>query len=169
MSSFGTAARSVLRSGSACNAAARLLRGEAIEDTERLSTIKELLFNVMKGNNDFKTPRTCTSSSGQMLFADRDFERPKSESLIFESTKQPHVTLLDCSDRDYTVVTISNNKFKFYREILNGFHVLNAARYRIGNDELPEWRPSWGLTITSGWKSGYWGTDWKFEFWNFVV
>ncbi|OMO84223.1 hypothetical protein CCACVL1_10943 [Corchorus capsularis] len=90
--------------------------GEAIEDPERLSTIKELLFNVMKGNSDFKTPRMCVSSSGvihrgrrlhQMLFADRDFERPESDqSLKFESAKQPHVTVLDCSDRDYTVVTI---------------------------------------------------------------
>ncbi|OMO93838.1 hypothetical protein COLO4_16637 [Corchorus olitorius] len=89
--------------------------GESIEDSERLSTIKELLFNVMKGNSHFKTPRMCVSSSGvihrgrrlhQMLFADRDFERPESESLKFESAKQPHVTVLDCSDRDYTVVTI---------------------------------------------------------------
>ncbi|XVF11493.1 hypothetical protein REPUB_Repub08aG0032000 [Reevesia pubescens] len=83
-----------------------------IEDPKRLSMIKELLFNVMKGNSDFRIPRMYISSSGvihrgrrlhQMLFADRDFERPK--DVEFKSSK-PHVTVLDCSDRDYTVVTI---------------------------------------------------------------
>ncbi|OMP06747.1 hypothetical protein COLO4_07933 [Corchorus olitorius] len=33
-------------------------------------------------------------------------------------------------------------------------NVLNAAGYKTGNDELQEWRTSWGLTITSAWKSG---------------
>ncbi|XP_022770636.1 ACT domain-containing protein ACR6-like [Durio zibethinus] len=86
--------------------------GHAIEEPNRLSMIKELLFNVMKGNSDFRIPRMSISSSGvihrgrrlhQMLFADRDFERPK--NVEFKSSN-PHVTVLDCSDRDYTVVTI---------------------------------------------------------------
>ncbi|XP_022736916.1 ACT domain-containing protein ACR6-like [Durio zibethinus] len=88
--------------------------GHAIEEPKRLSMIKELLlFNVMKGNSDFRIPRMSISSSGvthrgrrlhQMLFADRDFERPKNVELI--KSAKPHVTVLDCSDKDYTVVTI---------------------------------------------------------------
>ncbi|XWS51454.1 hypothetical protein CRYUN_Cryun12cG0177700 [Craigia yunnanensis] len=86
--------------------------GHAIEEPKRLSMIKELLFNVMKGNRDFRIPRISISSSGvihrgrrlhQMLFADRDFERPK--NVEFKSSNS-HVTVLDCSDRDYTVVTL---------------------------------------------------------------
>ena len=86
--------------------------GHAVEEPKRLSMIKELLFNVMKGNSDFRIPRISISSSGvihrgrrlhQMLFADRDFERPK--NVEFKSSN-PHVTVLDCSDRDYTVVTL---------------------------------------------------------------
>lgn len=38
----------------------------------------------------------------QMLFADRDFERL--DCVNYNS--RPHVTILDCSDRDYTAVTI---------------------------------------------------------------
>ncbi|XP_012467610.2 ACT domain-containing protein ACR4 [Gossypium raimondii] len=86
--------------------------GHAIEDPDRLSTIKELLFNVMKGDSDFKTPsaRMFVSTSRethtdrrlhQMLLADRDFERHNDKFSM-----EPHVTVLDCSDRDYTVVTI---------------------------------------------------------------
>ncbi|XP_031247710.1 ACT domain-containing protein ACR6-like [Pistacia vera] len=86
--------------------------GCAIEDPERLSKIKELLCNVLRGSTDFRTPRMSISSNGvmyrerrlhQMLFADRDFERP--ESPKYESSR-PHVTVMDCSDRDYTAVTI---------------------------------------------------------------
>ncbi|XVF54727.1 hypothetical protein PTKIN_Ptkin05aG0204400 [Pterospermum kingtungense] len=87
--------------------------GHGIEEPKRLVMIKELLFNVMKGNSDLKTPRISVSSSGvithrgrrlhQMLFADRDFERPK--NVEFKSSN-PHVSVLDYSDRDYTVVTI---------------------------------------------------------------
>ncbi|XVE63704.1 hypothetical protein DITRI_Ditri07aG0041200 [Diplodiscus trichospermus] len=86
--------------------------GQAIEEPERLSMIKELLFNVMKGNSDIRIPRISISSSGvihrgrrlhQLLFADRDFERPKNVEFKRSS---PHVTVLDCSDRDYTVVTM---------------------------------------------------------------
>lgn len=86
--------------------------GCAIEDPERLSKIKQLLCNILRDSTDFRTPRMSISSNGvmyrerrlhQMLFADRDFERPESPKC---ETSRPHVTLMDCSDRDYTAVTI---------------------------------------------------------------
>lgn len=86
--------------------------GSAIEDPKRIQKIKKLLCNVLGGNSDFMTPRMSISSARvmhkerrlhQMLFADRDFERP--ESLKYKSST-PHVTVLDCSDRDYTAVII---------------------------------------------------------------
>ncbi|GMI95405.1 ACT domain repeat 4 [Hibiscus trionum] len=87
----------------------------AIEDPKRVSMIKELLFNVMRGDSDVRTPsaRMSVSSSGgthrgrrlhQLLYADRDFERP--DDVEFKISKEPRVSVLDCSDRDYTVVTI---------------------------------------------------------------
>lgn len=85
--------------------------GRAIEDPKRLSTIKELLYNVLKGNSNFRTPRLTISSPGlahrqrrlhQMMFTDRDFE-------IFEGVEHSsriQVCALDCNDRDYTIVTV---------------------------------------------------------------
>ncbi|KAL5862616.1 hypothetical protein ACOSQ3_000130 [Xanthoceras sorbifolium] len=86
--------------------------GCAIEDPKRLSKMKELLSTVLRGNSDLQTPKMSISSTAvmhrerrlhQMLFADRDFERP--DSLKYKSSR-PHVTVLDCSDRDYTAVII---------------------------------------------------------------
>ncbi|KAG6686181.1 hypothetical protein I3842_11G004500 [Carya illinoinensis] len=85
--------------------------GQAIEDPKRLSTIKQLLCNVLQGNISFMTPRITISSSGvthrqrrlhQMMFAYRDFERLKD----VEHSSRIHVCVLDCNDRDYTVVSI---------------------------------------------------------------
>ncbi|XP_044501255.1 ACT domain-containing protein ACR6-like isoform X2 [Mangifera indica] len=87
--------------------------GYAIEDPERLSKMKELICNVLRGSNDFRTPHMSISSNEmmhrerrlhQMLFADRDFERPESPN--HKSSRRPLVTVMDCSDRDYTAVTI---------------------------------------------------------------
>ncbi|KAE8710617.1 ACT domain-containing protein ACR4 [Hibiscus syriacus] len=86
-----------------------------IEDPKRVSIIKELLFNVMKGDIDAKIPtaRMSVSTSGkthrgrrlhQILFADRDFERPN--DIKFKTSERPHVSVMHCSDRDYTVVMI---------------------------------------------------------------
>ncbi|KAK9278987.1 hypothetical protein L1049_028569 [Liquidambar formosana] len=86
--------------------------GLAIEDPKRLSIIKKLLCNVLKGNNNLRTPKMTISSPGathmerrlhQMMFADRDFERLES---VNNKSSRPHVTILDCSDRDYTVVIL---------------------------------------------------------------
>ncbi|KAH9770051.1 ACT domain-containing protein ACR6 [Citrus sinensis] len=85
--------------------------GCAIEDQKRLLKIKKLLCNVLRTNGDLRTPSMSISSARvlhgerrlhQMLFADRDFERL--DCVNYNS--RPHVTILDCSDRDYTAVTI---------------------------------------------------------------
>ncbi|PON95727.1 ACT domain containing protein [Trema orientale] len=89
--------------------------GYAIEDPKRLFQIKGLLSNVLKNENDLRTPNITVSSSSdsiqtqrrlhQMMFADRDFEKhdgAKGDSTITRS----HVCILDCNDRDYTVVTL---------------------------------------------------------------
>ncbi|GAV81607.1 ACT domain-containing protein [Cephalotus follicularis] len=84
---------------------------QAIEDPSRLYIIEELLCNVLKGS-DCRMPRMSVSSTGvrhterrlhQMLYDDRDFERPE---MVEYTSSRPHVSIIDCSDRDYTVVTI---------------------------------------------------------------
>ncbi|XP_042500337.1 ACT domain-containing protein ACR6-like [Macadamia integrifolia] len=91
--------------------------GRAIEDLERLLTIKELLCNVLKGNNDLKAAKMTLPAPGvmhterrlhQMMFADRDYERVESPGLegAGDMRSRPHVTILDCIEKDYTVVTI---------------------------------------------------------------
>ncbi|KAL9375567.1 hypothetical protein Peur_032446 [Populus x canadensis] len=88
--------------------------GTAIEDPRKLSLIKELLYNVLKGHGDFRTPIVSISSPGeihigrrlhQMMFAARDFEMPGSEN---DNSVRPYVTVFDCPDRDYTVVTATS-------------------------------------------------------------
>ncbi|XP_065629190.1 ACT domain-containing protein ACR6 [Quercus suber] len=85
--------------------------GGAIENPKQLSMMNELLCNVLKVNSNFKTPRLTISSSGimhtqrrlhQMMFADRDFERLEG----VKHSSRNHVCVLDCNDRDYTVVTV---------------------------------------------------------------
>ncbi|KAJ4974221.1 hypothetical protein NE237_007395 [Protea cynaroides] len=91
--------------------------GCAIEDLNRLSTIKELLCNVLKGNNDLKDAKMTLSAPGvmhterrlhQMMFADRDYEKIKGSGLetADDMRSRPHVTILDCVEKDYTVVTM---------------------------------------------------------------
>ncbi|XP_042498291.1 ACT domain-containing protein ACR6-like isoform X2 [Macadamia integrifolia] len=91
--------------------------GCAIEDLKRLSTIKELLCNVLKGNNDLKEAKMALSAPGamhterrlhQMMFADRDYEKFESSGLerADDLGSRPHVTILDCIEKDYTVVTM---------------------------------------------------------------
>ncbi|PON61275.1 Tetratricopeptide-like helical domain containing protein [Parasponia andersonii] len=91
--------------------------GCAIEDPKRLLTIKELLCNVLKGNNDLKAAKMTLSAPGvtnrdrrlhQLMFADRDYERMGSVELgrIEDKGSRPHVTVLDCIQKDYTVITM---------------------------------------------------------------
>jgi UTP:GlnB (protein PII) uridylyltransferase len=91
--------------------------GCAIKDPKRLSTIKELLCNVLKGSNDLKTANMTLSSPGvtnrrrrlhQIMFADRDYERVGGARLgaAGDKSSRPHVTVVDCIQKDYTVITM---------------------------------------------------------------
>ncbi|KAK9272022.1 hypothetical protein L1049_002391 [Liquidambar formosana] len=93
--------------------------GCAIEDPKRLSMIKELLCNVLKGNNDLKTAKMTLSPPGathrerrlhQIMFADRDYERVERAELgrLEDDRSRPHVTVLDCIERDYTVIIMKS-------------------------------------------------------------
>ncbi|PIA41999.1 hypothetical protein AQUCO_02100085v1 [Aquilegia coerulea] len=91
--------------------------GCAIEDPKRLSTIRELLCYILKGNNDLTSAKMMVSPPGvthrerrlhQMMFADRDYERVGRAGLGVPEDKspRPQVVLLDCFEKDYTVVTM---------------------------------------------------------------
>ncbi|KAL4191995.1 hypothetical protein AMTRI_Chr06g191740 [Amborella trichopoda] len=90
--------------------------GAAIDDPKRLSLIRELLCNVLKGNSTHRAAKTVVSVElthterrlHQMMFADRDYERVERDGLEREEDKslRPDVTLLDCFERDYSVVTM---------------------------------------------------------------
>lgn len=92
--------------------------GYAIEDSNRLSTIKELLSNVLKGLKDTRTAKMTLSPPGlthrerrlhQIMFADRDFVKvERVESKVEEKGCRPHVTVFNCSEKDYTVITMKS-------------------------------------------------------------
>ncbi|XP_021888773.1 ACT domain-containing protein ACR6-like, partial [Carica papaya] len=93
--------------------------GCAIKDPDRLSTIKELLCNVLKGNNDLKTAKMTLSASRimhterrlhQIMFADRDYEKVEKAGTginVEDRSTRPHVTLLNI-EKDYTVITMKS-------------------------------------------------------------
>ncbi|EHA8591536.1 ACT domain-containing protein ACR4 [Cocos nucifera] len=86
--------------------------GLAITDPERLFRIKELLCNVLKGNNITRGAKTAVSMGvthtdrrlHQMMFADRDYERSDKDS--GNESHRPNVTVVNWFDKDYSVVTI---------------------------------------------------------------
>ncbi|XP_072973432.1 ACT domain-containing protein ACR4-like [Typha angustifolia] len=86
--------------------------GSAIVDPERLSKIKELLCNVLKGNNKTRGAKTSVSAGvthterrlHQMMFADRDYERSDEDS--GNANHRPKVTVVKWFDKDYSVVTV---------------------------------------------------------------
>ncbi|KAH7577176.1 hypothetical protein ACOSP7_002023 [Xanthoceras sorbifolium] len=89
--------------------------GCAIKDPKRLSLIKELLCNVLKGNNDFKAAKTTLSPPGvmnrerrlhQIMFDDRDYERVESAvGIVQDKSSRPQITVLNI-EKDYTVITM---------------------------------------------------------------
>ncbi|GMN57479.1 hypothetical protein TIFTF001_026581 [Ficus carica] len=92
--------------------------GCAIKDPKRLSTIKELLCNVLRGDNDRKEAKTTLSPPGvtnrdrrlhQIMFADRDYERIERVDLgrIEDKGSRPRVNVFDCLQKDYTMITMS--------------------------------------------------------------
>ncbi|KAJ8460630.1 hypothetical protein OPV22_033556 [Ensete ventricosum] len=86
--------------------------GSAITDPEKLSRIKELLCNVLKGNNRSRGAKTMVSMGvtqterrlHQMMFDDRDYERSDEDSR--NEHHRPKVTVVNWFDKDYSVVTI---------------------------------------------------------------
>ncbi|KAL1211241.1 ACT domain-containing protein ACR6 [Cardamine amara subsp. amara] len=86
------------------------LTNSAITDPIRLSTIKELLCNVVRTNSGSRAAKTVFSCSDthrerrlhQIMFDDRDYEGVKRAKT---SASRPNVTLMNI-DKDYTVVTM---------------------------------------------------------------
>lgn len=92
----------------------------AIKDPSRLSTIRDLLCNVLRGSCDPKTARTTLSPPGvtnrdrrlhQIMFADRDYEKRVERAgqrgiRDRDESPFPHVTVIDCIEKDYTVITM---------------------------------------------------------------
>ncbi|URE46862.1 ACT domain [Musa troglodytarum] len=86
--------------------------GGAVEDPERLSAIKELLCNVLRGDNDSRMGRMTVSKDRthterrlhQMMFGDRDYE-----STVVgagDDKPRPQVAVMDCAEKDYSVVIL---------------------------------------------------------------
>ncbi|XP_072951284.1 ACT domain-containing protein ACR4 isoform X2 [Typha angustifolia] len=86
--------------------------GLAITDTARIFKIKERLHKLLEGNNISRGAKTVVSVDvthrerrlHQLMFDDRDFENPDQD--LAEEGPRPKVTILDCNDKDYSVVTI---------------------------------------------------------------
>ncbi|KAL5576718.1 hypothetical protein UlMin_018417 [Ulmus minor] len=83
----------------------------AIKDPNCLLTIKELLCNVLRGNNDLNAAKMSISPPGvtnrdrrlhQIMFANRDYERVE----IKDKSSRPHVIVLDYIQKDYTMITM---------------------------------------------------------------
>ncbi|RDX73085.1 ACT domain-containing protein ACR4, partial [Mucuna pruriens] len=87
--------------------------GCAITDPQKLSKIKELLCNVLGGGNKKRGAKTVVTDEvthterrlHQMLFADRDYERVNNDD-DFDEKQRPDVSVVNWSDKDYSVVTI---------------------------------------------------------------
>ncbi|XP_070044258.1 ACT domain-containing protein ACR4-like isoform X2 [Nicotiana tomentosiformis] len=87
--------------------------GGAINDPERLSMMKQLLCNVLRGSNKLRDAKTIVSDGvshterrlHQLMFADRDYERTADEGL--DDKERPNVNVVNWQDKDYSVVTIN--------------------------------------------------------------
>ncbi|XP_008804075.2 ACT domain-containing protein ACR6-like [Phoenix dactylifera] len=85
----------------------------AIEDPKRLSTVKELLFNILTWDKDSRRAKMRVSMGGthterrlhQMMFDDRDYE---SVGLVEEGDKKsrPQVAVMDCTEKDYSIIIL---------------------------------------------------------------
>ncbi|KAK6157793.1 hypothetical protein DH2020_012041 [Rehmannia glutinosa] len=86
--------------------------GGAISDPERLTMVKRLLCNVLKGSNKSREAKTAVSCGAthtdrrlhQMMFDDRDYERMDDDSS--DEKERPSVNVVNWHDKDYSVVTI---------------------------------------------------------------
>ena len=85
----------------------------AIEDPERLSTMKELLHDVLKGDDDSRRAKMMVSMGGthperrlhQMMYDDRDYERV---GMVEKGDKKsrPQVAVMDCKEKNYTIIVL---------------------------------------------------------------
>ncbi|XP_042433759.1 ACT domain-containing protein ACR6-like isoform X1 [Zingiber officinale] len=100
--------------------------GGAIEDLERLSTIKKLLCNVLRGNSDSRIGRMAISQGlthterrlHQMMVDDRDYEMVSVKGDVNDEVRT-HVNVMDCLEKDYTVVILrSKDRPKLLFDIL---------------------------------------------------
>lgn len=88
--------------------------GSPITDPDRLSVIRRLLCNVLKGSNRSREAKTLVSYEGmhterrlhQMMFADRDYQRPEDDEQLGSGKQRPDVKVVNWQHRDYSVVTI---------------------------------------------------------------
>ncbi|XVF07143.1 hypothetical protein REPUB_Repub06bG0113200 [Reevesia pubescens] len=113
--------------------------GCAISDPKRLSAIKELLCNVLKGSDDLKTTKTMLLALGvmhvgrrlhQIMFTDRDYERVERAraKAVKDESSRPQVTLLNI-EKDYTVITMrSKDQPKLLFDIVCTLH---SYRYAV--------------------------------------
>ncbi|WOL02470.1 hypothetical protein Cni_G11189 [Canna indica] len=87
----------------------------AIEDPKRISRVKELLGNVLKGDNDPRMGRMAVAVGvthtqrrlHQMMLDDRDYEAVDAKE-AGEDKSRPQVTVMDCLEKDYTVVILNS-------------------------------------------------------------
>ncbi|KAL3498723.1 hypothetical protein ACH5RR_041455 [Cinchona calisaya] len=85
--------------------------GSPIEDSQKIDRIEARLRNVLKGDNDIRSAKTCISMAAthterrlhQMMFADRDYER---KVIIRTRDDSPVVLVQNCLERGYSVVNI---------------------------------------------------------------
>ncbi|KAM0951347.1 putative [Protein-PII] uridylyltransferase [Dioscorea sansibarensis] len=88
------------------------LTGSAVTDPERLSRIKKLLYYVLMARNKVQGAKVAVSGEithterrlHQMMLADRDYER--SDKDLSDVYVRPSVTVINCYDKDYSVVTV---------------------------------------------------------------
>lgn len=94
-----------------------ILTNLAVNDEDRLLTIKELLSTVLRGNDGLsRVGKMCVSNGvvhterrlHQLMFNDRDYEQVQNDWSIVEQDvdSRPHVVLLDCLERDYTIAIL---------------------------------------------------------------
>ncbi|KAH7660620.1 [Protein-PII] uridylyltransferase protein [Dioscorea alata] len=86
--------------------------GSAITDPERISKIKELLYTVLMASDKVHGAKVAVSGEithikrrlHQMMSADQAYER--SDKDLSDVNVRPSVTVINCYDKDYSVVTV---------------------------------------------------------------
>ncbi|KAK7307811.1 hypothetical protein VNO77_41204 [Canavalia gladiata] len=85
--------------------------GSTVEDSQKINRIEVRLRNVLKGDNDIRSAKTCVSMAvmhadrrlHQMMFADRDYERTP---ILKFTSDNPVVTVQNWAEWSYSVVNV---------------------------------------------------------------